>query len=127
MEADDALALAQTDKTAIATIDKDLLMVVGRHYNYVKQTWQDVTANGGTRFFYKQMLTGDRVDNIIGIKGIGDKKADKILDATDRDAWDKTIIDMYIEEFDDGFQRCVENTQLLWMLQRGVNMPMEFK
>ena len=42
-------------------------------------------------------------------------------------AWDKTIIDMYIEEFDDGFQRCVENTQLLWMLQRGVNMPMEFK
>ena len=46
MEADDALALAQTDKTAIATIDKDLLMVVGRHYNYVKQTWQDVTCLG---------------------------------------------------------------------------------
>ena len=127
MEADDALALAQTDKTAIATIDKDLLMVVGRHYNYVKQTWQDVTAEEGEYFFYKQMLTGDRVDNIVGIKGIGDKKADKILDATDRDAWDKTIIDMYIEEFDDGFQRCVENTQLLWMLQRNKQMPMEFK
>lgn len=126
MEADDALALAQTDNTAIATIDKDLLMVAGRHYNYVKQTWQTVTAEEGIRFFYKQMLTGDRVDNITGIRGIGDKKADKILDATDRDAWDKTIIDMYIEEFDDGFQRCVENTQLLWMLQRGVNMPMDF-
>lgn len=124
IEADDALGLAQDDTTAIATIDKDLLMVEGKHYNYHKKEWKTVTAEEGTRFFYKQMLTGDRVDNITGIKGIGDKKADKLLD--EHDNWDKLIVDMYLDEFEHGFQRAVENSQLLWILQRGKEMPIDF-
>lgn len=127
MEADDALALSQTKDTVIATVDKDLLMVEGRHYNYVKDTWQDVTAEGGERFFYEQMLTGDKVDNIIGIHGIGKVKAGKLLDKTPREEWDKVILDLYQKEFTpDGFQRAVENTQLLWMLQRDKQIPMDF-
>lgn len=126
MEADDALALQQTDDTAIATIDKDLLMVAGRHYNYVTKEWKTVTPEEGIRFFYKQMLTGDRVDNITGIKGIGLKKSDKLLDGTPREGWDKMVIDLYMKEFEHGFQRCVENSQLLWMLQRNAEMPMDF-
>lgn len=127
MEADDALALSQTKDTAIATIDKDLLMVEGKHYNYVKRTWQTVTAEEGEYFFYKQMLTGDKVDNIIGIRGIGEKKASKLLDTTPRKDWDKTIIELYKKEFEDGYHRAVQNTQLLWMLQRDKQMPMDFK
>ena len=127
MEADDALALGQQSDTAIASIDKDLLMVEGRHYNYGKCTWQDVTAKQGEYFFYKQMLTGDRVDNIIGIRGIGEKKASKLLDATPREDWDETIIKLYMKEFEDGYHRAVQNTQLLWMLQRDKQMPMDFK
>jgi len=126
MEADDALGLAQTDSTIISTIDKDLLMVEGLHYNYGKQEWTTVTADEGTYFFYKQMLTGDRVDNITGIRGIGEKKAAKLLDATKRDKWDDLIIDMYMQEFDNGFDRAVENSQLLWILQRGKDMPIRF-
>ena len=84
MEADDALALEQTSDTVIATIDKDLLMVEGKHYNYGKGTWDTVSAEEGEYFFYKQMLTGDKVDNIIGIRGIGEKKASKLLDTTPR-------------------------------------------
>lgn len=127
MEADDALALLQTDDTAIATIDKDLLMVPGLHYNYAKKEWKNVTEEEGTRFFYTQMLTGDKIDNITGIKGIGPKKAEKLLSTTDRDSWDNLVIDLYVEEFgEDGFQRAVENSQLLWMLQRGRSMPMDF-
>tara|TARA_R110000851_G_scaffold126137_1_gene257381 strand:+ start:1265 stop:1975 length:711 start_codon:yes stop_codon:yes gene_type:complete len=126
MEADDALGLVQEPdhSTAIATIDKDLLMVEGLHYNYNTREWKTVSAEEGTRFFYKQMLTGDRVDNITGIRGIGDKKADKLLD--NNDDWDKLIVDMYLDEFDNGFQRAVENSQLLWMLQRGKEMPIDF-
>lgn len=127
MEADDALALGQQSDTAIASIDKDLLMVEGRHYNYGKCTWQDVTAKQGEYFFYKQMLTGDRVDNIIGIRGIGEKKASKLLDTTPRKDWDETIIKLYMKEFEDGYHRAVQNTQLLWMLQRDKQMPMDFK
>jgi len=127
MEADDALALGQQGDTVIATIDKDLLMVEGRHYNYGKCTWQDVTAKQGEYFFYKQMLTGDKVDNIIGIRGIGEKKASKLLDATPRKDWDETIVKLYMKEFEDGYHRAVQNTQLLWMLQRDKQMPMDFK
>jgi 5'-3' exonuclease len=127
MEADDALALGQQSDTAIASIDKDLLMVEGRHYNYGKCTWQDVTAKQGEYFFYKQMLTGDRVDNITGIRGLGEKKASKLLDTTPRKDWDETIIKLYMKEFEDGYHRAVQNTQLLWMLQRDKQMPMDFK
>ena len=126
MEADDALGLAQTEDTAIATIDKDLLMVEGKHYNYNTKKWCEVSAEEGTRFFYKQMLTGDRVDNITGIRGIGNKKADKLLDGTASEHWDDLVVDMYKEEFDYGFHRAVENSQLLWILQKGKYMPMEF-
>ena len=126
MEADDALSLQQKPdhSTAIATIDKDLLMVEGLHYNYNTKEWKKVSDKQGTRFFYKQMLTGDRVDNITGIRGIGDKKADKLLD--EHNDWDKLIVDMYLDEFDNGFQRAVENSQLLWMLQRDKEMPIDF-
>ena len=127
IEADDALALGQQSDTAIASIDKDLLMVEGRHYNYGKCTWQDVTAKQGEYFFYKQMLTGDRVDNITGIRGLGEKKASKLLDTTPRKDWDETIIKLYMKEFEDGYHRAVQNTQLLWMLQRDKQMPMDFK
>jgi|LWDU01.1.fsa_nt_gi 5'-3' exonuclease len=127
-EADDALAENQTEDTAIATIDKDLLMVAGRHYNYVKKEWQTVTPEGGTKFFYKQMLMGDKVDNIPGIRGIGPKKAEKLLDETKREDWDKLIEEKYEEFFGEGwFKRMVQNTQLLWMIQTDVLMPMNIE
>ncbi len=126
MEADDALGLCQTEDTAIATIDKDLLMVAGRHYNYVKKEWRTVTPEEGTKHFYKQMITGDRVDNIIGIFGYGEKKANKLLESTPREDWDKLVIDMYLEHFDEGLQRCKDNSKLLFMLQKDVQIPMDF-
>jgi len=49
------------------------------------------------------------------------------LSDNDRETWDNLVIDLYIEEFgEDGFQRAVENSHLLWMLQRGRTMPMDF-
>ena len=78
-EADDALGIAQTKDTIICSIDKDLLMIPGRHYNFVKDEFQEVTNDSGMRHFYMQCLTGDRSDNIKGIEKIGPKKAEKIL------------------------------------------------
>jgi len=126
MEADDALALNQTDETVIASIDKDLLMVAGKHYNFVKKEWTTVTPEEGIKWFYMQMLMGDKVDNIIGIRGIGIKKAEKIL-AESKD-WDATVESRYEDEFGEGwYQRMVQNTQLLWMLQKDVKMPMDIR
>jgi len=78
-EADDALGIAQTEDTIICSIDKDLLMIPGRHYNFVKDEFQEVTNDSGMLHFYMQCLTGDRSDNIKGIEKIGPKKAEKIL------------------------------------------------
>ena len=126
MEADDALALNQTDNTMIASIDKDLLMVEGEHYNFVKKEFNHVTYEAGIHWFYMQMLMGDKVDNIIGIRGIGIKKAEKIL-AESKD-WDATVEGRYEDEFGEGwYQRMVQNTQLLWMLQKDVKMPMDIR
>jgi len=123
MEADDKLALCQTEDTMIATTDKDLKMVAGRHYNFVKKEYETLTQEQGTHWFYMQMLMGDKADNIPGIKGIGPKKAEKLLaESTD---WDATVESQYENFFGEGwFQRMCQNTQLLWMLQKNVKMPM---
>lgn len=78
-EADDALGIAQTEDTIICSIDKDLLMIPGRHYNFVKDEFIEVDHYGAMVHFYMQCLTGDRADNIKGIPGIGIKKAERIL------------------------------------------------
>lgn len=78
-EADDALGINQTEDTIICSIDKDLLMIPGQHYNFVKDEFITVTPESGIRHFYMQCLTGDRSDNIKGIEKIGPKKAEKIL------------------------------------------------
>jgi 5'-3' exonuclease len=133
MEADDKLALCQTNDTMIATIDKDLLMVAGKHYNFVKDEYKDVTQEEGTRWFYTQMLTGDKVDNIIGLKGIGPIKAEKIL--SESEDWLLTLESKYKDFFGEAtkkgevgwYQRLVQNQELLWMLQTNIQSPIDFK
>lgn len=69
MEADDAVSIAQTEDTCIASIDKDLRQVPGWHYSWKKpeQGVVYVTEEQGLHWFYTQMLTGDAVDNIKGL------------------------------------------------------------
>lgn len=78
-EADDALGMNQIEGTVICSIDKDLLMIPGQHYNFVKKEWAVVSELSGLEHFYKQALIGDTADNIKGVKGIGKVKADKLL------------------------------------------------
>lgn len=103
-------------------------MCEGKHYNFVKKEFTNVTKEEGTRFFYQQMITGDTSDNILGIRGLGKVKASKLLKDTARKDWDNMIIDLYIKEFgyEEGRNRCVQNSQLLWILQRDKQMPMDF-
>jgi 5'-3' exonuclease len=83
MEADDALGMAQwaaNDKsTCIVSIDKDLNMIPGWHYNWVKKVGYWVHPRDADMMLWKQMLEGDRSDNIPGIPGIGPKTVEKIV------------------------------------------------
>jgi len=80
-EADDALGFNQTDESIICTIDKDLMMVPGKHYNFIKEEFTDVSELDGLKAFYRQCLIGDTSDNIIGVSGIGPVKAAKIINS----------------------------------------------
>jgi len=114
-EADDAIAIEASKEpgsTWIVSIDKDFDQVPGWHYNFVKKEKYYVTEDEGIRSFYTQILTGDRVDNIIGIKGIGPVKAEKILAdcKTEREYYDACV-----KAYDGNIERVTENGVLLWL------------
>lgn len=119
MEADDALGIAQKNDTCIVTIDKDLDMIPGWHYNLMHNKLYNVDPTTADYEFYIQMLTGDTTDNIIGIHKVGRKTAEKILHACEYDEVWPTIYAKYIEEFGEvnAYDRLVENGRLLYILR----------
>lgn len=113
-EADDLLGINQGEGTVICSLDKDMLTVPGLHYNWTKVEFTTVTQQDALRKFYKQMLIGDVSDNIHGIRGIGPKKADKIVEHLDdeQDMFD-VVYDMYNDPV-----RFVMNANCLWIQQK---------
>jgi len=116
IEADDAVAIAcyaiPEDEMIMVHIDKDLNQLRGWHYNYRKKEKYHVTEFEGLQSFYIQILTGDRIDNIIGLKGIGPVKAKRILEEC------QTEHEMYLaclEAYGGNEERVLENGQLLWL------------
>ena len=96
MEADDYLGINQNESSIICSIDKDLLQVPGKHYNFVKKEFYEVDEETGFRNFYTQLLTGDTSDNIKGIAGIGPVKAKKALaDSSTEQEMFSVVRDMY--------------------------------
>lgn len=114
-EADDALGKNQTANTVIVTIDKDLDMVPGDHYNFVKKIRYNITEEEGIFNFYKQLLTGDRTDNIRGVAGIGPVKALKILAACKDE---HEMYDACLVAYDGNYDELKENADLLWIRQK---------
>ena len=115
-EADDDVAIASTAYSGwIVHVDKDLDQLPGWHYNPVKKEEYFVTEEEGLRSFYTQLLTGDRVDNIIGLHGIGPKKAEKLLaGATTEQELYRVVVKAY-EKAGESAERVLENGQLLWL------------
>ena len=133
-EADDLMAIEQTknpDETIICTIDKDLLQVPGRHYNFVKQEFMTITPKEGLFNFYWQFIMGDRSDNIFGFDGLArttvPKKLQWLYDeiqfasqmGTERD-----MFDIVREQYNDDI-RLLANGICLWM-QREPEQIWEF-
>lgn len=85
IEADDALGIEQNpfndksydwpfDQTIISSIDKDLLQIPGNHHNIVTKEITYVSPLKALQTFYKQLLLGDRSDDIPGFDGIARQK-----------------------------------------------------
>lgn len=115
-EADDQMGIDQDKSgksTVICSIDKDLLMIPGRHYNFVKKEFQEVTYDQGLKALYMQTLVGDRSDNITGIVGIGPVKAAKILDPLLPEEYYQACREIYNDD-----ERYHLNLKLLYIWQK---------
>lgn len=141
IETDDEIGLLATAywehdvPFCVASLDKDLLQLKGKHYQWAtsgntvrynpdgsikfKKPWSKPAQHiymsplDATKAFYKQMLTGDRADNVEGITGIAEKKAEKAIDPLhdERDMYD-LVLAMYGDE-----ERFTRNAKLLWILK----------
>ena len=81
MEADDLLAIWNTEEPGvIVSVDKDLLQVPGLHFNTRKKEYINMTEDNASLLLHTQVLMGDSVDNIPGLKGIGKVKASKLME-----------------------------------------------
>jgi 5'-3' exonuclease len=112
MEADDAMGIQQVKyflddpefgatphDCVICSIDKDLLQIPGQHYNFVKKEWQTVTIWEGLQWFYKQILIGDKSDNVKGCKGIGPVKAGKAIDPIGSEKGERALFEKVVEVY----------------------------
>jgi hypothetical protein len=115
-EADDEMGVQQdkeTMSTVICSIDKDLLQIPGRHYNFVKKLHSVVTPENGLKFLYMQSLIGDRSDNIIGVAGIGPVKAERALAELLPEEWYDKCRELYNDD-----ERFHLNMKLLYIWQK---------
>ncbi len=137
-EADDALGKAQVDlSTVICSIDKDLDMIPGWHFNFDKwslyrtsdpgqlkltvphldgQT-KTTISGGGIKWFFAQLLLGDNADNIQGVRGYGPVKVEKVLREADKftemlDIVQKIYYTAYKEQAEKLFN---QRASLLWI------------
>ena len=150
IEADDAMAMEQMKgsynkgfklypDTVICSIDKDLLMVRGWHYNWNKDEKPHYVSNTkGLKWFFKQMLIGDDTDNILGCAvkkdlvyksgkkkgqeyrkrvGVGPKEADKLLAGKSLQEQLCEVGLQYAIHTSNPEARMQEDGSLLWMMR----------
>ena len=143
LEADDAMCIYQTkamkdgEPTIICSRDKGLRKRAGNHFSWEcgKQFaigplkveglgWLEKKDNGkifgvGEKFFYYQLLTGDNVDNIVGVMGRGPSFAYKLLkDLNSEQECYEEVARVYVQAFGNGWSsKFEEMVDLLWIIK----------
>lgn len=121
-EADDMVAYShyamymRGELSVLASTDKDLDMIPGLHYNFIKKESYYVEDDEAYYNFWMQMLTGDATDNIPGLPGIGKIKASRMLDGVHVDDMARVVAEKYASFGPSNWQDyLVEQGRLLWM------------
>ena len=80
LEADDILSFLQNKHTFIFSHDKDLIQVPGTHWDIENYKFIEITEVQGTTTLVLQVLLGDSIDSIPGLKGFGKKAQDTFIE-----------------------------------------------
>lgn len=134
-EADDVVMATYKKLTAegkyaiIASLDKDLKQRPCVFYDVYYQRRTLVTVNEEQAMFnyYSQMLMGDATDGITGVKGIGIKKAEKILSNCKSDfSYLRKVYSEYKTAYNRRAREKFLEAKLLITLNTRVTTPTEF-
>ena len=123
-ESEDAVGIQATahglEHSIIACIDKDVHMVGGRFYDYRKKEWLVFTREEADYLLYKQILTGDSVDNITGIPRMGPVGAEKALDTVGIKDGTSTLAEEVAREYkvrELSYEYLLEQSRLIYILR----------
>jgi 5'-3' exonuclease len=111
-EADDGIGISHTENAVICSIDKDLRQIPGQHYNFVTKTFDTVDSREAALSFWMAVITGDRSDNIPGVRGMGPVKAKRALSALSSEEMEQCVRSLYADE-----QQFLLNFRLLRILR----------
>jgi hypothetical protein len=117
LEADDMVSIFHDDRTIVCTNDKDAKQNAGDIYNFTKKEITTISKDEAWENLWLQVLTGDSVDNIGGLEGIGPAKAKQILQDVPTEDYPQTILQEYISKHGliHGSDAFNENYQLIRM------------
>jgi len=101
----------------IVTVDKDLHQMPGYFYDPKNDKFFHVVKSEAAENLALQWLAGDSTDNVVGIPGIGPKKAAKILEGELREDYPEVILKAYRNKFGtvEGVRRFAETAELIIM------------
>jgi len=125
IEADDMVAIEciKNPRSILVSNDKDLLQVPGIHFNWTKpeEDIYTITKEDALHYKYIQILAGDATDNIVGIPGLGEKGAAKLLQnmyGSSEEEYDEICSLYYLERLGDeeGLQQYNETKALITIL-----------
>ena len=140
MEADDLMSIDQTNggngyETIICSRDKDLRITPGWHFGWVcgaqpqfgpqlidelgflELSGKGKLSGGGLKFFYAQLIMGDKVDNVPGIPGGGPALAHKTLSGcVNEEELFQATASLYEKKIGENWREYFkEQATLLWM------------
>lgn len=125
LEADDLIAMNYSDDCIICSVDKDFFQLPATIYDHVKD--QVTRIDNPEFFFYRQCLTGDKVDNIPGIKNphkshwtnppnFSEATATEVLEGKSKEEMKEVVQNMYQLQYGEGwYVRYDTNLQLLFL------------
>lgn len=123
-EADDQIGIWKTqlgDRGVVVSVDKDLRQLGGEFFYSKLNLYRSfsISKEEADRFFLTQMLSGDPMDNIPGLPGIGPKKALAIQESEPTvDSLALRVIDEYKKRYGEEWETYFLSNGKMLFIQR---------
>ena len=128
-EADDTASIEGTSYLRaeklfmVATVDKDWKLIGGLFYNTQYKTLSAISNEEAMQYFHMQLITGDSVDNIPGVYGMGIKKAERLLKGKSLPEQFESIIRAYKKHYPENWEERLTTMGIMLYLVKDYDDP----